>query len=224
MPVSYFDPGASIRLSAYADTVIWEQESAAKTCGPSASAAIRDGLRAVGRHLRRCRHRRGDRREIGASHGQTKRYSRQVSHDGVYAEATRLALDDDMDADAKDDQKQEEDEEQTEIESKPRKCRVFCPANDREKLFEELDRKTAVPLIPEFREYVLGELERRGILRKLTVVSLREKLDAWVLDCSAGDANIIAVVEDGLCSGKISIPGQVVDSSGFDGVESVTGI
>ncbi len=224
MPVSYFDPGASIRLSAYADTVIWEQESAAKTLRairiggyPEMVCALSDAIYGGA----------GIDAEIDGKSvhltSQTKRYSRQVSHDGVYAEATLLALDDDMDADAKDDQKQEEDEEQTEIESKPRKCRVFCPANDREKLFEELDRKTAVPLIPEFREYVLGELERRGILRKLTVVSLREKLDAWVLDCSAGDANIIAVVEDGLCSGKISIPGQVVDSSGFDGVESVTG-
>ena len=48
--------------------------------------------------------------------------------------------------------------------------------NDRDRLFEEVDRKTAVPLIPEFRDYVLDELERRGILKRLQVISLREKL------------------------------------------------
>jgi hypothetical protein len=31
MPVSYYDPGASVRLSAYADTVVWEQAAAEKT-------------------------------------------------------------------------------------------------------------------------------------------------------------------------------------------------
>src|SRR5699024_5980208 len=105
----------------------------------------------------------------------------------------------------------------------PRKCIIFCPENDRDRLFEEVDRKTAVPLIPEFRDYVLDELERRGILKRLQVISLREKLDAWVLYCRQDDENIISVVEDGFKSGAISIPGTVSDPNGFDGVENVTG-
>ncbi len=48
-------------------------------------------------------------------------------------------------------------------------------------------------------------------------------MDAWALICQADDANIISVVEDGLRSGNILIPGQVIDPVGFDGVESVTG-
>ena len=44
-----------------------------------------------------------------------------------------------------------------------RKCYMFCPAGDRDRLFEELDCKTAAPLIPAFRDYVLAELERRGV-------------------------------------------------------------
>ena len=47
-------------------------------------------------------------------------------------------------------------------------------------------------------------------------------LDAWVLKCEKDDANIIAVVEDGLRSGAISIPGTVADPNRFDAVTGVT--
>ena len=75
---------------------------------------------------------------------------------------------------------------QTNVELPPRKCILFCPAGDRQALFEALDRKTAVPLIPEFQDYVLGELQRRGILRPLRVISIRERLEAWLLLCKKG--------------------------------------
>ncbi len=221
MPVSYYDPGASVRLSAYADTIVWEQESDTKTLRAIRIGGYPEMVRALGDAIY------GGAGIDAEVNGQTvhllsqvKRYSRQFSHDGVYAEATLLALDDETDAKPKG---TDEDEEQAEMEGHPRKCCIFCPENDREKLFEELDRKTSVPLIPVFRDYVLDELERRDILRKLTVRSLREKMDAWVLSCQSNDANIISVVEDGLHSGRITIPGQVTNPNGFDGIESVTG-
>ncbi|MBQ9721780.1 MAG: DEAD/DEAH box helicase family protein, partial [Oscillospiraceae bacterium] len=105
----------------------------------------------------------------------------------------------------------------------PRKCIIFCPKGDRDRLFEEVDRKTAVPLIPAFKDYVLDEMEERGILQQLTVVSIREKIDAWVMQCENDDKNIVSVVEDGLATGKIAIPGEVKNPDGFDGVENVTG-
>ena len=37
----------------------------------------------------------------------------------------------------------------------PRKCYIFCPEGDRARLFEELDHKTAVPLIPAFQDLSL---------------------------------------------------------------------
>lgn len=86
---------------------------------------------------------------------------------------------------------------------------IFCPAGDRAELFQAVDQKTAVPLISEFREYVLAELKRRGILRPLQVKSTAQKLEAWVLRCEQGEKNIAAVLEDGLKSGAISIPGAV---------------
>ncbi len=83
-------------------------------------------------------------------------------------------------------------------------------------LFEALDRKTAVPLIPEFQDYVLDELRRRRWLKPLRVISIRERLEAWLLLCKKDDANIVKVLEEGLKSGAIRIPGTVQNLNGFD--------
>ena len=217
IPITYFNPQQEVRLSAYADTIVLEP------CGgtpiirairfggyPEMVRGMSDAIYAgavidAGIGEQNCRFA-----------GEVKRYTRQVSHDGVYAEATLLAKDDEQDA-----RNTSEEAEDTDL--PPRKCMIFCPAGDRDRLFEEVDHKTAVPLIPEFRDYVLAELERRGILRRLTVISIREKLDAWVLVCEHDDANIISVIEDGMKSGVISIPGTVKDPDGFDEVNNVTG-
>lgn len=221
IPISYYNATQEVRLSAYADTIVYEQEGQQKTLRairfggyPEMVRALADAVYA-GATLEA---------QVGGESlhlaSQIKRYQRQVTHDGVYAEATLLAIDDDQETKTTGD---EEDEKQEKVDLPPRKCIIFCPENDRDRLFEEVDRKTAVPLIPEFRDYVLSELETRGILQRLTVISLREKLEAWVLSCRHDDSNIISVVEDGLKSGAIAIPGTVKDPNGFDGVENVTG-
>ena len=227
IPVSYYNASQEVRLSAYADTIVYEQEGPHKNTlravrfggYPEMVRGLADAVYA------------GGTLEVNMGEypmrleSQAKRYRRQVTHDGVYAEATLLSIDDDQETKTpeNDGDGDEEQGEQAEIDLPPRKCIIFCPENDRDRLFEEVDRKTAVPLIPEFRDYVLDELEQRGILKRLRVISLREKLDAWVLLCRKDDANIISVVEDGLKSGAISIPGTVTDPDGFDGVENVTG-
>ena len=221
---SYYNASQEVRLSAYADTIVYEPD------GPHRNIlrAIRfGGYPEMVRGLADAVYAGGTLDANVGDHplcleSQAKRYRRQVTHDGVYAEATLLAIDDDQQATAAGNDKDGNDE-QEKMDLPPRKCIIFCPENDRDRLFEEVDRKTAVPLIPEFRDYVLEELERRGILKRLQVVTLKEKLDAWVLLCRQDDANIIAVVEDGLKSGAISIPGTVTAPDGFDGVENVTG-
>ena len=224
IPISYYSSSQEVRLSAYADTIVYEQESPGKKIlrairfggYPEMVRALTDAIYA-GAAL--------DVRVGGQSmrlEGQVKRYRRQVTHDGVYAEATLLAIDDDQETKAAGNS-EDGTQAQEKMDLPPRKCVIFCPENDRDRLFEEVDRKTSVPLIPEFRDYVLDELERRGILKKLQVISLREKLDAWVLHCQHDDANIISVVEDGLKSMAIAIPGTVSAPDGFDGVENVTG-
>ena len=217
MPISYYNPSQSTRLSAYADTLIYEQDGgrmllrAIRFGGyPEMVQALSDAIYG-GATIDT---------EIGGSRycftAEVKKYDRQVTHDGVYAEATLLSRDDEQDA--------EQDEEEPENQNQaPRKCILFCAAGDRDRLFEELDRKTAVPLIPAFRDYVLSELEARGALKKLTTISLREKLEAWALLCEKDDQNIVSVVEDGLKSGAIAIPGEVKNPHGFENVNSVTG-
>lgn len=229
IPVSYYSASQEVRLTAYADTIVYEQD------GPHRNIlrAVRfGGYPEMVRGLADAIYGGG---ALDANMGDrtlrleslAKRYRRQVTHDGVYAEATLLAIDDDQEAKAPenggDEDGDEEQEEPAKIDLPPRKCIIFCPENDRDRLFEEVDRKTSVPLIPEFRDYMLDELECRGILKRLQVISLKEKLDAWALYCRQDDSNIISVVEDGLKSGAISIPGTVSNPDGFDGVENVTG-
>ena len=85
-----------------------------------------------------------------------------------------------------------------------------------------MDQKTAVPMIPEYQDYVLTELQKRNILRPLQVKSLSRKLEAWLLRCEEKDKNIVAVMEDGLKSGAISIPGATVGLNPLDEINSIT--
>ena len=224
IPISYYNVSQEVRLSAYADTIVYEPDGPHKNI----LRAIRfGGYPEMVRGLADAIYAGGVLEANVQDHpiwldGQAKRYRRQITYDGVYAEATLLAIDDDQEMNAPE-RDGDGGGEQEKIDPTPRKCIIFCPENDWDRLFEEVNRKTAVPLIPEFRDYVLDELERRGFLKRLQVISLREKLDAWVLYCRQDDANIISVVEDGLKSGAISIPGTVSDPDGFDGVENVTG-
>ena len=176
MELTYYDPGAEVRLTAYADTLILDRQAAGTMlCAvrfggyPEVTRAMADAIYGgavveaiVGTETIRLQ-------------AIVKRYRRQFSHDGIYAVATLLANDEEPSC-----QGAEEAEEQTTME--PRQCYLFCPAGDRERLFEELDHKTAAPLIPAFRDYVLDTLIPRRDLRPLRVLSLREKLDAWVLE------------------------------------------
>ena len=212
IPISYYNSSQEVRVSAYADTIVYEPNGGIQTLRairlggyPEMVNAMADAIYAGGRIEATV----GDRNYLFA--GESKRFERQTNHDGVYAEATLLAKDDDQDAEDSgnggDEAPEQESvmprpKEQQEQEHKPpRKCIIFCPRDDKDRLFEEIDSKTAVPLIPEFRDYVLEELQKRNILQKLTVISIREKIDAWTLVCEKDDANIISVVEDGLRSG-----------------------
>ena len=220
MPISYYNPKQAIRLSAYADTIVLEPDGREQHLRAIRFGGYPEMVRAM-----------SDAIYAGATletefAGETamltcepKKYECHLSHDGIYAEATILSLDD---ADETRSTNEEEMGGQTNVELPPRKCVLFCPVGNRRALFEALDRKTAVPLIPEFQAYVLDELQRRRLLKPLRVISIRERLEAWLLLCKKDDANIVKVLEDGLKTGTIRIPGTVQNSSGFDSVHSVT--
>lgn len=181
--LSYFDPKAELRLTAYADTIMVDRDNSTITAirfggYPEMVRAMSDAIYGGG--------------TIEAVQNDTKRdlkstpkgYRRQLTHDGVYAAATLMANDDALTAQIQGD---EEDEAEAGVqqELQPRRCYIFCPAGDRDRLFEEVDRKTAAPMIPAFRDYVLDELTARGDLRQLEVFSLKEKLDAFTFSRSS---------------------------------------
>lgn len=225
--LSYYDPKAETRLTAYADTIILDHDEKGGIISAIRFGGYPEVVRAMSDAIY------GGATIEAVQHGTTHRlqsilrgYRRQLSHDGIYATATLLANDDEhRNEDSKEDSFEEigeaADGQQT---LQPRKCYIFCPAGDRDRLFEELDGKTAAPLIPAFRDYVLDELERRSYLRRLNVISLKEKLDAWVLELCPDDENVVQVLEDGLKSGQLVIPGAVSGvPDAFSQVENVTG-
>ena len=226
--LSYYDPSAQVRLSAYADTLVLDHDQ-----NGSIISAIRFGgypemVRAMADAIY-------GGATIEAAQNDTTRmlqsslksYQRQITHDGIYAVATLMAADtvQEDDRSGKHEKAEDTDVIDTEqMELQPRRCYIFCPAGDQRRLFEELDRKTAAPLIPEFQDYVLNSLRQRGDLRQLEVISLKERMDAWVIDLKPQDQNVVEVLEQGLQSGAIQIPGTLPGSpDGFENVENVTG-
>ena len=184
MPISYYNPKQEIRLSAYADTIVLEPDGRERRLRAIRFGGYPEMVRAMSDAIYAGATLETEfASETAMLTCEPKKYECHLSHDGIYAEATILSLDD---ADETRSTNEEEMGGQTNVELPPRKCILFCPAGDRQALFEALDRKTAVPLIPEFQDYVLGELQRRGILRPLRVISIRERLEAWLLLCKKG--------------------------------------
>ena len=226
--LSYYDPSAQVRLSAYADTLVLDHDQ-----NGSIIRAIRFGgypemVRAMADAIY-------GGATIEAAQNDTTRmlqsslksYQRQITHDGIYAVATLMTADTVQKDAPKEKCGEDEDTnllDMEQMELQPRRCYIFCPTGDQRRLFEELDRKTAAPLIPEFQDYVLNSLRQRGDLRQLEVISLKERIDAWVLDLKPQDQNVVEVLEQGLQSGAIQIPGAVPNMpDGFENVENVTG-
>ncbi len=214
MKMEYFDSKAETRLEAYADTLVLEKEGpvsyiAAVRLGgyPESVRGMSDAIYGGGSISVELDG------NLMAVQSRVKQYRREFSHDGIYAEATLLIRDDEQ-------RTGQEDGENVNQADRPRKCYLFCEQGNSDRLFEELDKKTAVPLIPEFKEYILSELQHRGILKPMRVISNREKFDVWLLSMTEDEKNIVAVVDDGLKSGAISIPGS--DGKPFPKVRSVT--
>ena len=228
MKVTYYDDKNQIRLLCYADTVVWDDkptptltalrfggypervQGLADAISGGATIEIEDG------------------KETLSLKTMARQYRREFGHDGVYAEATLVAEDDGQSARRTVDDRagsppeDEDDAEQVKQDLPPRNTYIFCTPGDRRELFDAVDQKTAVPMIPEYQEYVLTELEQRKILRPLQVKSLSCKLEAWLLRCEEQDKNIIAVLEDGLKSAAISIPSAKPGLNPLDEINSVT--
>lgn len=216
-PITYNDTAQGLRLSCYADTFVYHKASgfernlvAMRFGGyPEQVRAMADVLRkgagveaVVENH----------KIVLCAKHNA---YKRNVAHDGIYAEGTMLALDDENG--------EMEDEEQMEVENPnaKRKMYIFCDEGDTDSLYAELDKKTAIPLIPEFKDYILDECFKRKILVPLEVLSASVHFDAYMLEVRNDEKEMEDVVNFGLKQGKISIPGAVKNSD-FENIVTVS--
>ncbi len=223
IPVSYRDSGNVIHLTCYADTLVYTKSDSntgwligIRIGGyPEQVRGMSDAIYGGGE----IRVERQNLSPLGLR-SLAKHYTRQQSMDGVYAEAVVFATDDsDIPVRVNDPEK----EGQTKLETPPRACYIFTPPGDRDRLFEEIDKRVRVTLLPEFQEYLLDELIAGEMLKQLTAVCLNEKFDAWMLRCEADDKNVIRIVEHGLREGKIQIPGSAPDSSAvFDEINTVS--
>lgn len=143
-----------------------------------------------------------------------KRYRKKLSHDGVYAEGMLIALDDDKGDTEEDETKGKESKKQRKV--------IFCNENDRNALFEEIDTKVSVPLIPEFKDYIIDELIKEKILIPLEVLSIEQRFDAYLLRMRNDEKDVIDIVNRGLASGIISIPNANTAEDNFKNINSVS--
>ena len=223
MKVSYYDIKAEVRLECYADIAVIEREgrisyiAAIRLSGyPESVKGMADAIFGGGSVTIAING------ESYTYSSRVKQYHKDYSHDGLYAEAVlRIKDEEQRQTDTGDGDNDTDNNNSKEPPSDaPRKCYIFCDIGDEGQLFEEIDKKTSVPLIPEFQEYMLSELQRREILKPLQVISIHEKFDAWILHMESAEKNIISVVDDGLHYGKISIPGTT--DNDFPAVYGVT--
>lgn len=70
---------------------------------------------------------------------------------------------------------------------------------------------------------LFSELINRKILQQLTVYSLGNKFEAWHMNVSEDEKEVAKVLEDGLKSGKIKIPGtQKSNNAIFNNIGTFT--
>lgn len=197
--VSCVDKGEHIGLDAYADLVIFDSEKtlvALRIGGyPESVQAMSEAIQG-GCSLEL----KGAKETFTVTTKGRRSYVRKLSHDGIYAEGMHYLKDDDPQS-----LMIGGENDNTQTVALNRNLYFFCD-ND-EELFAELDEKLSVPLIPEFRDYFLSELKRRNILKPLQVYCIGRRFQGWHMNVSANEAELVAVLEDGLKERRIAIPG-----------------
>ena len=220
VPISYRDTTRDIALRCYADTLVYLKRNhqriliAARIGGyPEQVRGMSDAV-IGGISLESTVEDRNI--VIGTL---VKQYRRKLTHDGIYAESTIIAIDDDK-CDAKDEGK-EEDETQNKSAQKQKKY-IFCKSDDRKSLFDEIDSKVSVPLIPEFTDYIIDELLSHNLLVKLEVLTTGNGFDAYMLMTRHDEQDVIDIVNHGLKTGRITIPNCTSPVDAFKDITTVS--
>lgn len=216
-PINYYDAERSIRLECYADTLVYQKKNETERI----LAAVRLGgypeqVRAL------CDAMYGGISVESVIDGhkifmqtERKRYRRQFMHDGIYAEATLIAVDDEANTAV--------DEEHGEEENANRKRRmyIYCEEGDTDALFSAIDNKTSIPLLPEFKEYILSMCLQRKLLIPLEVISSNTHFDAYLLEMRNDEREMTEIVNQGLKTGEIEIP-NAAGKNGFENIQTVS--
>lgn len=208
MKAIYSDPAQTITLTAWADTVAVDPRDnlliAVRLGGyPEVAAGLVNAVSGGGTLSVQLDG------ETLVCTPQQGRYSKAVSRDGTYAVAALLW--DNQSARKQGGGKQtEETEEQKEKTDKAQEARVYylaCPVRDKTALYHEIDKVSTIPMLPEFRDYMINELQARDMLAPCRVYTTGEPFAIWRLTCTPDDQNIADVLTAGLKSGAIHIPG-----------------
>ena len=197
--VSCISKGEKIGLTNYSDLVVFDKDKtivALRFGGYPESVQAMSDIVVTGCDLEL----QGARETLKLNTKGQKKYERRFSHDGVYAEGMHYLKDDVPNTIMLGD----DESGGTKVAVK-KNLYFFC--NNQDELFTELDRKLSIPLIPEFKDYFISELQDRNILQRLTVYSLGRKFEAWHMKISEDEKEVAEVLEDGLKTGIISIPG-----------------
>lgn len=150
----------------------------------------------------------GARETIHVTSKRKHNFDRQITHNGVYAEAMHFLCDDPLQSLTVGAEDEKSDKETVKLE---RNLYFYC--KDSDELFSELDRKLSVPLIPEFKDYFISELKNRKLLHPLRVCCIGRKFEGWHMSVSEDESEIVAVLENGLKTGQIIIPGADLQAS-----------
>ena len=197
--VSVVSKGEKIGITNYSDLIVFDKDKtvvAIRIGGYPESVQAMSDILISGCNLEL----QGARETIKVNTKGPKTYERKLSHDGVYAEGMHYLKDDVPNTIMFGD----DESDSTKVAVK-KNLYFFCKSSD--ELYAELDRKLSVPLIPEFKDYFISELINRKLLQQLTVYSLGLKFEAWHMKISEDESEVTKVLEDGLKSGAITIPG-----------------
>ena len=209
MKAIYSDPAQTITLTAWADTVAVDPRDnlliAVRLGGyPEVTAGLVNAVSGGGTLSVQLDG------ETLVCTPQQGRYSKEVSRDGTYAVAALLW---DNQSARKQGEKQQTEEmegkEQKEKTDKAQEARVYylaCPVRDKTALYHEIDKVSTIPMLPEFRDYMINELQARDMLAPCRVYTTGEPFAIWRLTCTPDDQNIADVLTAGLKAGVIRIP------------------
>ena len=174
--LTYKDINKAIHLSVYADTLAYDTENGRRLLAavrfggyPEQVRAMADAIYGGGQV---CLSYNGSPFYF---QGLARRYRKFFTNDGLYMEAT-LVLENEL--------QQAENSKKEKAGTKKELWRavyIYCEKDSDERLFEELDATISVPLIPEFREYILRGLKELNYLTKLDMFSSSAQFDVWKL-------------------------------------------